>query len=171
MSAQSTMEDERKMLRIGSASERRRAHRQRSGFLLILAWALSVSLSLVACRKDEVSEAERLHELLSGLESPELSVAARKERLEAVRALHLNESEHRAVRDACLKLHASLIAAEEATREATPRLDALEKLPLEERPAEEEEAIRQLLVQSHEALREAEGNREACLGGMMRLER
>src|SRR5690554_5477356 len=136
-----------------------------------LALMLSFLLTVPFCGRTEASEGEVLHELLSGLEDSELSVSAREERLEAIRALKLNEPEVRATRDACVKLHSSLFEAEKATREATPRLEALEKLPAEERTLSEEEAIRALLVRSHEALREAEGHREECLNGMMRLRR
>lgn len=135
---------------------------------------LSLSLLMLVlpfCGRAEPSEGEILHELLSGLEQSELSAAAKEERLHAIRSLKLIEPDVRATRDACVKLHVSLMEAERATREASPRLEALERLPAEERTIREEESIRALLVRSHEALREAEGHREECLNGMLRLKR
>jgi hypothetical protein len=64
-----------------------------------------------------------------------------------------------------------MIEADGLTREARERVDAYEAVPAPEREAKEGAEIADLIGRSRRALRRSEDARDACLRGVLSLER
>jgi hypothetical protein len=131
----------------------------------------SIALAAAACEAPKPPESKLVIQAVEALRDGRLSTEDRERRLAELRALPLRDPQAARVRDACVTLHEAIIEADGLTREARERVDAYESVPAAEREAKEGAEIADLIGRSHQALRRSEDARDACLRGVLSLER